>query len=488
MSNFWHYIFAILGSIVTLSFIRTPFTNDVGIFQGVANIADKYYPFPYGVDLAWEAKPIGNRLINYGLLKITEIFTPFESQDTFIIVAKILVLLAVIIIAAYFSYIIKGEYTFWLIFFAFTTCINFCIMQAEWYASLLAVLTIALVIDKRYILAGLLIFFIATIKGITLFLFVPIVCSVYLLHKLEQKAIAKVLAGFLIGGCAAVILQLIIWPNMMPDLLLAPYITGVGRMPFWDSVQYFVIQTVLIVGYIPVLASAFTGLMLILAARKYTGWNLAAFVLMWLVPLLTIIIHSEYFAYQFFVYSVPAITTVILCARFLGGYVSKNPAKTKIASSLIIISILAMFVMFAFLNSDLGFMTKTERDFFGQQNNYADDIETLFHISAEESVLYLDAGVAPYYFHANSTSRYICPLPLQRSSQDWNIWDKPQVQQTYADALAYNGTYVIGDGAFGYHDWLHLEYDDRKELREKLEREYRIEWTKGWTIYKRIQD
>ena len=159
--------------------------------------------------------------------------------------------------------------------------------------------------------------------------------------------------------------------------------------------------------------------------------------------------------------------------------------KQVIRDNIGFIIVITMFAVFMTLNASNGFMTVTEKTFFGQQNNYFGDIDALTNITNESSVLYLDAGVAPYYFMANSSSRYICPLALQRAGPDWNIWDKEAVRQTYADALAYNGTYIVGDGAFGYHDWLHLEYDDRKELREKLETEYDVVWTKGWVIYKK---
>lgn len=100
-------------------------------------------------------------------------------------------------------------------------------------------------------------------------------------------------------------------------------------------------------------------------------------------------------------------------------------------------------------------------------------------------MLYLDAGVAPYYLLANSSGRYICPLPLQRDSPEWNLTGNYAFQRTYADAMAYNGTYIIGDGAIGYEDWIHSGYANRKPLITKLNTEYDVVWSKGWTIYKR---
>lgn len=53
-SVFINSILTIIAAIVSFDFIRCPFTNDVAIFMGVANIADKFYPFPQGIDLAWD--------------------------------------------------------------------------------------------------------------------------------------------------------------------------------------------------------------------------------------------------------------------------------------------------------------------------------------------------------------------------------------------------------------------------------------------------
>jgi hypothetical protein len=144
-----------------------------------------------------------------------------------------------------------------------------------------------------------------------------------------------------------------------------------------------------------------------------------------------------------------------------------------------------MLVVFVVFNSSGGILTKVEEEFFAQQSGYVDEIQERFHISNESSVLYLDAGVAPYYLRANSSGRYICPLPLQRDSPDWNLAANYAFQRTYAEAMAYNGTYIIWDGSVGYSDWIHSTYPNRQPLISKLETEYDVVWTKGWVIYKR---
>ena len=150
-----------------------------------------------------------------------------------------------------------------------------------------------------------------------------------------------------------------------------------------------------------------------------------------------------------------------------------------------LLALSVMFAVFLGYNSNVGITTVVEEEFFVQQSGYVGEIQERFHISDEPSVLYLDAGVAPYYLQANSSGRYICPLPLQRDSPEWNLTANYAFQRTYADAMSYNGTYIIGDGSIGVTDWIRSRYSNRGPLVNKLKTEYDVVWTEGWVIYKR---
>jgi hypothetical protein len=317
--SFENALLTIIAAYVSFCFITAKFTNDVAIFMGVENIADKFYPFPQGIDLAWEAKPIGNRIINYALLKLAELVVPFSDAVNFAIVAKAIALAFLIFVAAYIAYILGGRYTFWIIFFAFTTCCNFCIMQAEWWAVLLSLAALACMMHDNphapYI-AGFLFIFIGMIKGITAFLFIPTLCGVYLLGKPQQNAIVKVLCGVLATTVVVCIAQLTIWPNMLPDLLLAPVITGVGRLGLYDQTVMFVGQSITSMFYIPVLIVGLGATGVLLFSGYFKEWeSLAIFSGMWLSVMALVFVHSEFFAYQFLVYVLPSIVTILLGLR-----------------------------------------------------------------------------------------------------------------------------------------------------------------------------
>jgi len=309
----------IISFYISFCFVTAKFTNDVAIFMGVENIADKFYLFPHGIDLAWEAKPIGNRIINYLVLKGAGVFVPFSDAVNFAIVAKCIALLFLILVSAYIAYVLGGRYTFWILFFSFTTCCNFCIMQAEWWAVLLSLAALAcLMHDNQYAayIAGFLFIFVGAIKGITAFLFIPVLCGVYLLGKPQQNATVKAIAASAVITIAVCVAQLTIWPNMLPDLLLAPAITGVGRHDMTSLVLTFIGQDILAMFYIPALIVGFVALALLVISGYFdSARKIVLFAVMWVSVAALVFIHSEFFAYQFMIYVIPSVVAIVIGLR-----------------------------------------------------------------------------------------------------------------------------------------------------------------------------
>ena len=314
-SSISDYVLVVVSAIVSLDFIKTPLTNDARIYIGVEHLAAQYYPFPQNIDICWEIKPIGNRLINYIIYKLASVFAPFEDHAMFGVAVKFIALIAVLLIAAYFAHTLQNRPAFWITLLAFLTCANFCILQAEWWACLLAILAVALIASGKtwqQIAAGFLLVFILLIKGISGLLFIPIVCMVYLLAKPQQKAIVNVLAGCLSGFALFCITAVTIWKNMIPDIFLAPQLAKVGIYTPIESVMYFVMQLVVSPIYIPVLLPGFFAAVLYWVLVKHTPAEKVAFALMWLVPAVMVLISSEFFLYHYFWLVLPAIATLIL--------------------------------------------------------------------------------------------------------------------------------------------------------------------------------
>ena len=326
----------VMAPIVALAYLIIPLTNDARIYLGVEHIAASYYPFPQGIDLAWEIKPIANRLTNYILYKIATLFVPFEDHYLFGIAVKVLILIVIITIAYYFSRRVPVPYAFFLIFYTFTTMANFCVLQAEYWAALCAVLAIAMLqshMKEVLFAAGALAVWIFLLKGITGLLVIPILCGAYLLfiyldphvtvftilagrwNMALLKRIDLLIAGFVSAAAIFVCLWLTIWPNMVSDMLLSPQLARVGQVGPVNLIVWFFAQLVLSPLYIPVLliGIAFGAIFFFAWVRHQDTDIRVAYELMWIVPAVIVIAQGEMFLYHYLAFVPAAVVTVVMC-------------------------------------------------------------------------------------------------------------------------------------------------------------------------------
>ena len=140
-----------------------------------------------------------------------------------------------------------------------------------------------------------------------------------------------------------------------------------------------------------------------------------------------------------------------------------------------------VLAVFFVMHSSVGVFTKIERDFWGNKEMLADKVDALTNIRSEQSILYLDAGEAPYLFEVNSSCRYLSPLPIQRDRPDWNLSALAAYQEAYSCVMNYTGEYIVADGNGG---WFGYDNPRKKPILDKLNREYQIVWNKSWVVYK----
>jgi hypothetical protein len=86
-------------------------------------------------------------------------------------------------------------------------------------------------------------------------------------------------------------------------------------------------------------------------------------------------------------------------------------------------------------------------------------------LSAEPGLLYLDWGIAAYYWGAPSHLRHFIPLPLQRDNPA--LRDTEPYVRALGEALQYSGRYVALNPK-----WFPLDRPDLADLKRKIEREY----------------
>src|SRR5512138_3922360 len=102
----------ILFPLISLSYILVPITNDGRIYIAVEYIADTFYQFPYGFDLAWEIKPMANRLMAWVLYKLATMVVPFTDMVAFGVAVKFFALCFVVAGLWYFSRAVGGKWAF----------------------------------------------------------------------------------------------------------------------------------------------------------------------------------------------------------------------------------------------------------------------------------------------------------------------------------------------------------------------------------------
>ena len=467
------YLEAIVSFIVllpvTISFILNPLTNDARIYQALAKITDYFGAFPQNIDLTYEVKPIGNRFMNYFLYKATSFFTTFQSLE-YETLFKIFAAVIVLLICYYFSRKVDKKYIFLITAMAFLTPLNFVTLQPDWWASLFAFLALSLFLTEKqsnHYLAGAIITVIFLFKGATIFLVIPIACALYFFKKDYFKRL-------LLGGAGSVVSLLAIlfcgyFPNIIPDMLLSPRIARVGLLDIPTMILAFTYNMVNLWFYIPVMVSGFVCAYWVYNRymKNKEGMNAVMFILMWIGAAMGAFIQSEFFIYMYVALILPAIITIIL-------YGEHDIIKYAIAVT---------FIFFIICSSYWGVGMRVERDFYGNQwekaNIVKEQIPDLIH---QDTILYIDSGVAPYYFPSNSSCRYVQPMPFQRNNLKWNLTDAYQYQEEYVCIMNYTGKYIIEDNG----PWFKEDTPDMKVVRNKLNTEYDLISTDSWSIYRRI--
>ena len=148
--------------------------------------------------------------------------------------------------------------------------------------------------------------------------------------------------------------------------------------------------------------------------------------------------------------------------------------------------IFAVVVVYLIYFSWFGSFTDYESTFYGTRMQDAAEINALYHLDMQPSVLYLEPGDAPYFIHANSSCRYIAPLPLIRYRDNWNLSNLPQYWQTYYCVADYQGEYIVmeqgGDKAL---DWFGESQQVRAPLVGLIKENYTVVYNKSWRVWER---
>ncbi|MDD3962484.1 MAG: hypothetical protein PHT77_11560 [Bacteroidales bacterium] len=453
----------------SISFLLNPLTNDARIYQGVARLTDYFGAFPSNINAAWEIKPIGNRGLNYILYKFSSLFTTFGSWEYEILV-KLCALAIVVGICWYFFHKTHHKYAFVIGCLSFIMVLNFIALQAEWWASLFALLAIALFIEDNkwcHYLAGVIITGIFLFKGITIVLVIPIICAAYLfkpelkIWDLIRGSVGSVLSLGAILLCG-------FFPDVIPDMLMSASIARVGILSATTIVEMLSYNLIPAMTYTPIILPGLIAAlcMYMHALQDRDTKRLLVLIAMWISAISIVVVQSEFFAYHYVVLVVPAIVTILV----------SNENECKIA-------LIATIVIFCIFSSHWSIGMDIEQNFWEGKNIESVNIVNNFtDITEQTSILYLDPGDAPYYFQSNSSCRYISPLVFQRNSEEWNTSGLKQYYDEFSCIMAYQGKYIITDAGV----WFEKNTTDNHKVWDMIHSNYTKVWNRSWNIYQKI--
>jgi len=462
---FEHIISILILLPVAFIFIIKEFSNDVRTYQGVARLTDYFGTFPINIDLAYESKPIGNRILNYILYKISSLFTTFGTPEYEILI-KIIAVICVLIICYYFSTKIKGRYIFLLSSLAFLTPLNFTLLVPDWWSPLFGLLVLSLFLTDKptnHYIAGMIITIICLLKGPTILIVIPIICALYLFDKdnLLQSLIRGAISSFLF---LIIILFCGFFNNIIPDMMM---LGKYGHLGYYNIPEIMLGFTQILLPtflFIPILVAGFVSAIFLyytlVRTKKFT--KLLLFGLMWIFTIFYICIQNMFFPYHYMALIFPSIITVLVIFN-------ANIKKISIAITL------SLFIIMASLSIVMPNEEGTGNKVIVQKiiNKFPDIID-------QDHILYLESGSAPYYFQSNTSCRFIQSLPFQMNTETWDITDTLQYQENFKCIMNYQNKYIIMDRL-----WFKQNTSDNKKVIERIHTDYSLVWEEGWDIYER---
>ena len=480
--------------ILCVGSILSPLTNDVRIFYGVEYLDWKYIPdFPSNINYFFEIKPIMNHVINYFLVVITNLFIPFSNHFAQEILIKFICVAAVIFASWIFARnVLKIRYSFLLCFASLLMCLNVNIAQSEWWGIILAMVSCALFMEVKnywHYLAGALLILVLLVKGTTGCLIISAICVVLIFQKSIDWVRGGI--GFIVTGFLFFVASQTIWLTMLSDIWLAPILSHVGEYDMIAHIGVTVIATTIAMSiYIPIVGIG-TIYSAIWIKNHIHEKESKLLILSFFISLCVVWGQGESFAYQYFIFVLPAVAGLVLYER---DTPKEKKGKLKLKrENIITTSIVILFVMWVLLYmpfvSFYGGQEKTMNDFFWQQSN---DINNKFNFINETNILFLDTGSGPYYFHdVNSSCRYPAPLILQRAnpnrlivSNQTQYWDEYNCVINYMNG---ENTYIIADGPIGPEDsWFGSDTTEKQEIIKVLKNKFTNVHSGGWEIYKRV--
>ena len=466
----------IVAPLLLISWLLEPFTNDVRIYLGAAKVTLLTPGFPMTLDSVWESRFVGHRFLYYCL----EGLTPFEGLAAQVWL-KLLAAIVMLAVLYYFSkrvstkWSVPFDYVFIISFLGMFAVNNFMIFAAEAHSVIIGMLMVAMLLDDRPLingLAGLLVLPLVILKGLPVLLVPIAVLVVVMLCPDTYKNRLMAAACSIPIVIAAWVAMALYFPHFITDIFLNTKMAHIGMLSYWDVGTYFVKYGLGVIGFLPlIVVGLFVTFLLLSVVRREHLRDVGLLLLMWVVAAMYALVIQEFFYYHFYLGVIPAILT---CLYFLKLYEHHRAAMVILVVAILIIYC-GVVSSWSVGLAGKGYVNIQERE------DTADLILAEYpDLLDQPSTLYLDDGLAAYYFPTQSACRYVGALPYQRHTAIWNMSDKQEYWDMRNCAMAYTGKYILVDESF-----IPTTIPVRSELRYKLDTEYNMTAVHYWSVYSR---
>lgn len=411
-----------------------------------------------------------------------------------------------------------------LLFFSLFSVSYHCALQAEYFSIVITLISLALLFTESRtanLLSGVLVGLLLVIKGITGIFALQFFLIAFMIKGNFTKRMMISLGGLFVGTIISLV-SFVAFPNALLDLYYAT--------AFQSSLESFSILTRLLhtifylheaFTHIPILLPGlYVGAVIIPFIIWKREWKeLSLYILLWVTAFIPVIIQGKYFSYHYLSFVIPAIfsiimllhnfksysdvlgkfgklsigwvlflpvlmTTLALCSIWLSSeLIPASASLIVITFSLIFLGVTAMYrkksrvqvfyvvllsvtAIWMVFNSFMGYhyvtYSKESTQFIQTNMQLRDEL----NLNSDGVILYLDDGIAPYFFESRSFCRYYYLLPLQRANFNPKLSETSLYSDTLMDILSYDGRIIILQPS-----WFCLGSQDNR-IAEKIKSEY----------------
>lgn len=319
---------------VFLTWFHTPLSGDSKIFFAAARQADYHGAFPFNVYRSWELKPLGHRVMIYGLYKAATVFSDFQDKEAFERAARTIYAAVVFLWTLLFVYsmrhFLRGAdlspplvfLGALLIFFSTSYLITH---QAEEMSLLLIMASLPLALARSRalnVLSGLPLAALFTLKGVTVLLTVHVLILLYSLGRDYRRNLVWCGVGAAAWFALIMAIFVVVFPQELRDLRNATLFQGSLEFDlkrvmhlvwaFWHKFQFAPVL-------VPAVMLGWLSLPLWVWHRRWQ--DLGVLTAATAVSAVVVLAQDLYFGYHYAVFVVPALFVLFMAYRSSWGLV-----------------------------------------------------------------------------------------------------------------------------------------------------------------------